>query len=328
MSMNRRDFLAGCTGLSLTVKAGGAFGQSGPLTKIIFPFAAGGSGDSLCRIVAQQISQPLDRNFIVEDRNGGDGLIGITTVKNARPDGTTILVTTGPTMYLLPMVEAEPSFSAKDFMPVSLLARFEFCVVVGPAVDAKNSKDLDFKGFVDWLKAHPDKTTFGVPSNGTIPHFTGSKLEQVLGIPLTRVAYRGTTPIINDLLGGHLPFAVTPVADVVGQHQAGRLRILAVASAKHSPFLPDVPTLQESGVDLVADAWYGMWLPAGSPPDFADKLSAAVAAAIAKPEVREKLMNVGLIPVGSTQEGLVQELAANTALWQPIVKATGYKINN
>src|ERR1700729_1001092 len=95
--MKRRDFMAGCAALSLTVKAREAFGQSGPLTKIIFPFAAGGSGDSLCRIVAQQISQPLERNFIVEDRNGGDGLIGITTGKNFRPYGTTILVTTRPT---------------------------------------------------------------------------------------------------------------------------------------------------------------------------------------------------------------------------------------
>lgn len=327
--MNRRDFIAACAGLSLTAKAGDAFGQSGPLTKIIFPFAAGGSGDSLCRLVAQQLSQPLDRNFIVEDRTGGDGLIGIKTVKNSHPDGTTILVTTGPTMYLLPMVEAEPSFdTARDFVPVSLLARFEFCVVVGPAVDGKNLKDLDFKGFVAWLKANPDKASFGVPSNGTIPHFTGSKLEQVLGIPLTRVAYRGTTPIINDLLGGHLPFAVTTVADVVAQHQADRLKVLAVSSAKRSPFLPEVPTLRENGIDLVADAWYGMWLPAASPPEFVGKLSAAVAAAIAKPEIREKLLTIGLIPVGSTPEGLIQELAANTALWQPIVKATGYKINN
>ena len=322
--MNRRDFMAGCAGLSLAAKAGNALAQSGPLTRIVFPFSAGGGGDALCRVITPYLSQALDRNFIVENKTGGDGLIGIQFVKNAKPDGTIVLVTTGPTMYLLPMVEAAPSFdAARDFVPVSLLARFEFGIVTGPAVNAK-----DFKGFVDWLKANPDKASFGVPSNGTIPHFTGSKLEQVLGIPLTRVAYRGTTPIINDMMGGHLPFAVTTVADVVAQHQAGGLKVLAVASAKRSPFLPDVPTLQENGIDLVADAWYGMWLPAGSPPEFVGKLSAAVMATIAKPEIREKLLTVGLIPVGSTQEGLVQELAANTALWQPIVKATGYKINN
>jgi tripartite-type tricarboxylate transporter receptor subunit TctC len=320
--MNRREFMAGSAGLA--VKAGDALGQSGPLTKIVFPFSAGGGGDALCRVITPDLMQSLDRNVIVENKTGGDGLIGIKFVKNANPDGTTVLVTTGPTMYLLPMVEAEPSFdTAKDFVPVSLLARFEFGVVAGPAVDAK-----DFKGFVGWLKANPGKASFGVPSNGTIPHFTGSKLEQVLGVPMTRVAYRGGAPVINDLIGGHLPFAVVTIADAIPQYRAGAVKILAVSSAERSPFLPEVPTLRESGVDLVGDAWYGMWLPAGSPPEFVGRLSAAAASAIAKPDVREKLLNVGLIPVGSTQEGLAKELAANTAFWQPIVKATGYKINN
>jgi len=314
--------MAGCAGLSLSMIATNALGESGPLTKMIFPFAAGGGGDTLCRLLAQQVSQLLDRTIIVENRTGGDGLIGIKTVKNANPDGATILVTTGPTMYLLPMVETEPSFDLKkDFAPVSLLARFEFGVVVGPAVDAK-----DFKGFVAWLKANPDKATFGVPSNGTIPHFTGSKLEKVLGVPMTRVAYRGSAPAINDLIGGHLPFAIVTIADAIPQHRAGTIKILAVSSADRSPFLPDVPTLKESGVDLVADGWYGMWLPAGSSRDFAKQLSAAVVNSLAKPEVREKLLAIGLIPVGTTPEALTQELAADTALWQPIVKATGYKI--
>jgi tripartite-type tricarboxylate transporter receptor subunit TctC len=314
--------MAGCAGLSLSVAARDALGESGPLTKMIFPFSAGGGGDTLCRLVAQYAGQLLDRTMIVENRTGGDGLIGIKWVKNASPDGATILVTTGPTMYLLPMVESEPSFDLnKDFVPVSLLARFEFGVVVGPAVDAK-----DFKQFVAWLKANPGKATFGVPSNGTIPHFTGSKLEQVLGIPMTRVAYRGSAPVVNDLIGGHLPFGIVTIADAIPQHRAGGVKILAVSSAARSPFLPDVPTLKESGVDLVADAWYGMWLPAGSSREFADQLSAAVAASLAKPDVREKLLAIGLIPVGTTPDGLTRELAANTALWQPIVKATGYKI--
>jgi len=323
-AMDRRNFLAGCFGLSLAAKAGDALGQSGPLTKIIFPFAAGGGGDALCRVLAQHIGPLLDRNVIVENRTGGDGLIGIKSVKSASPDGTTILVTTGPTMYLLPMVETEPSFdTARDFVPVSQLARFEFGVVAGPAVDAK-----DFKQLVAWLKANPGKATFGVPSNGTIPHFTGSKLEQVLGIPMTRVPYRGSAPIINDLVGGHLPFGITSIADAIPQHRAGGVKILAVSSAERSPFLPEVPTLKENGIELVADAWYGMWLPAGSPTDFAARLSAAIATALAKPEVKEKLLAIGLIPEGTTPEGLTRELAADTAFWQPIVKATGYKIEN
>jgi tripartite-type tricarboxylate transporter receptor subunit TctC len=322
--VDRRSLMAGFAGLSVSAIAGGALGQSGPLIKMIFPFAAGGGGDTLCRILAQQVGQLLDRTVIVENRTGGDGLIGIKSVKNAGPDGTTILVTTGPTMYLLPMVETEPSFdSARDFVPVSLLARFEFGVVAGSAVDAK-----DFKQFVAWLKANPGKATFGVPSNGTIPHFAGTRLEQMLGIPMTRVPYRGSAPIINDLVGGHLPFGITTIADAIPQHRAGGVKILAVSSPERSPFLSDVPTLKESGIDLVADAWYGMWLPAGSSQEFAGKLSAAVTASLAKPEAREKLLTIGLIPVGSTPDGVIQELAANTAFWQPIVKATGYKITN
>jgi tripartite-type tricarboxylate transporter receptor subunit TctC len=320
--VDRRSFVAGSIGVSLFGIAQDALSEPGTLARMIFPFSAGGGGDTLCRLVAQYAGKLLDRTIIVENRTGGDGLIGIKWVKNANPDGATILVTTGPTMYLLPMVEIEPSFDlAKDFVPVSLLARFEFGVVAGSAVDAK-----DFQQFVTWLRAHPSQATFGVPSNGTIPHFTGSKLEQVLGIPMTRVAYRGSAPIINDLIGGHLPFGIVTIADAIPQHRAGGVKILAVSSAERSPFLPDVPTLKESGVDLVADGWYGMWLPAGSSQDFARRLSSAVVASMAEPEVHEKLLAIGLIPVGTTPEGLGQELAADIALWQPIVKATGYKI--
>jgi len=257
--MDRRNFLAGSIGWSLVAGAAEAFAQSGPLTKIIFPFAAGGSGDTLSRLLAQHIGPLLDRNIIVEDRNGGDGLIGIKAVKGAKPDGTTILVTTGPTMFLLPMVETQPSFDRdRDFMPVSLLTRFEFCVAIGPAVDAK-----DFAGLVAWLKANPAKASFGVPSNGTIPHFAGSRLEQILGIPLTRVAYRGTTPIINDLLGGHLPFAVITAADAIPQHRGGGIKILGVSSEVRSPFLPDVPTLKESGLDVETQNWRMVAAPPG-----------------------------------------------------------------
>src|SRR4029453_13294701 len=186
--MKRRDFLGGSPACSLAAWTGQALAQSGPLTKIIFPFAAGGGGDALCRLLAQHLGPLLDRNIIVENRTGGDGLIGSKAVKGANPDGTTILVTTGPTMYLLPMVETTPSFdTAKDFMPVSLLARFEFPLVTSPA-----AAPTDFKSFVAWLKAHPDKASFGVPSNGTIPNVAGSKLEKDLGIPLSRVPYRGS----------------------------------------------------------------------------------------------------------------------------------------
>jgi len=322
--MDRREFIAGSLAASVAAKAGPARAQSGPLSKIIFPFAAGGSGDMLCRQLAHYLPAALDRNFIVESRTGGDGLIGIRAVKGTNPDGSTILMTTGPTMYLLPMVENEPSFdSAKDFVPVSQLARFEFVVVASPSIGV-----TDFKQLVAWIKANPSKASYGVPSSGTIPHFTGWQIEKVLGLSMTRVPYRGSAPIITDLIAGHLPFAVTTLADTITQHRSGGIRIVAVSGPSRSPFLQDVPTIKENGVDLVADGWYGMWLPAGSSPEFARKLSAAAADVLARPEVKEKLMAVTLIPVGSTPEDLTKALAADTAFWQPIVKATGYKITN
>jgi len=322
--MNRREFVAGSLALAAAAGAGSAWAESGPLMKIIFPFAAGGGGDGLCRQLAQYLARILDRTVIVENRTGGDGLIGIRAVKGASPDGATILVTTGPTMYLLPMVETEPSFdTARDFVPVSQIARFEFAIVASPSIDAR-----DFKELVAWLRANPAKASYGVPSNGTIPHFTGWQLEQVLKLSMTRVPYRGSAPIVTDLIGGHLPFGITTLADAITQHRAGKVRIVAVSSAARSPFANDVPTLKENGVDLVADGWYGMWLPAGSSPEFARKLSTAAAEVLAKPEVKEKLNAVTLIPVGSTPEELTKALAADTAFWQPIVKATGYKITN
>jgi tripartite-type tricarboxylate transporter receptor subunit TctC len=322
--MNRRVFVVGGLALSAGMRLGSSRAESGPLTRIIFPFAPGGSGDMLCRLLASYFPALLDRNVIVENRTGGDGLIGIRAVKGASPDTSTVLVTTGPTMYLLPMVETEPSFdSGRDFVPVSQLARFEFVVVVSPTIGV-----TDFKQLVAWIRANPSKASYGVPSSGTIPHFTGWQLEKVLGLSMTRVPYRGSAPIITDLIAGHLPFAVTTLSDTITQHRSGGIRIVAVSGSTRSPFLSDVPTLKEAGVDIVADGWYGMWLPAGSPPDFAKKLSAAAADVLAKPEVKEKLNGVTLIPVGSTPEDLTGALATDTAFWQPIVKATGYKITN
>src|SRR5256885_8610752 len=205
VQMARREFIAGCVGLSVAARAGDALAQSGPLTRIIFPFAAGGSGDALCRQIAQYLGPALDRNVIVENRTGGDGLIGIRAVKGTSPDGATILMTTGPTMYLLPMVENEPSFdAAKDFVPVSQLARFEFVVVASPSIGV-----TDFKQLVAWIKANPSKASYGVPSSGTIPHFTGWQIEKALGLSITRVPYPGSAPTITHPIAGHVPLPVT-----------------------------------------------------------------------------------------------------------------------
>jgi tripartite-type tricarboxylate transporter receptor subunit TctC len=313
----RRAFLAGAAALAaLPARA-----QGSPI-RIVYPFAAGGAGDAICRIVAEELRAALGRNVVVENRTGANGLVGIKSVMSAPPDGSTILVTTGPTMYLLPLVERTPSFDAgRDFTPVSLLGRFEFVVTAGNGTGVKS-----FPQLIEWLRANPEKASFGVPSFGTIPHFAGVQLAKLLGIKMAAIPYRGGVPMLNDLTGGHLPFGVGPLGDVVGLHQGGKIEVVAVASARPSPFMPEVPTLKSMNIDLVADAWYGMWLPAGAPPAIAEPIERAVTAALARPDIRDRVLKVGTLPDGAGREGVIREIEANRAQWRPVVDETGYKL--
>jgi tripartite-type tricarboxylate transporter receptor subunit TctC len=321
--MDRRQFTGGAA-VSLAVAASGkAQAQTDTTIRIIYPFSAGGGGDGVCRILAEELRASLKRTVLVENRTGANGLIGIKSVMSAPPDGTSILVTTGPTIYLLPLVEPNPSFDSRtSFTPVSVLGRFEFAIVASNSIGVN-----DFSQLLAWLKANPEKATYGVPSNGTIPHFAGTVLEQLTGLKLSRVAYRGGVPMVNDLAGGHLPFAISALSDVLAQHQAGTMKIVAMSSAKRSPFLPDVPILTELGVKLVADSWYGMWLPKDTPVAIANTISSAVMVAIAQPSVQDKLLKIGVLPEGSSQEFLVKQVNADIAQWKPVVEATGYKIS-
>jgi tripartite-type tricarboxylate transporter receptor subunit TctC len=320
-TMDRRHFTLGAAALSLSAAEQASAQTDGPI-RIIYPFSAGGGGDGVCRILADELRVSLKRNVLVENRTGANGLIAIKSVMAAPPDGATILVTTGPTIYLLPMVENTPSFDSRtSFAPVSLLGRFEFGIVVSNAIGVS-----DFPQLLAWLKANPEKAAYGVPSNGTIPHFAGTVLEKLTGLKTSRVAYRGGVPMLNDLAGGHLPFAIAALSDVLGQHQAGTMKIVAMSSMKRSPFLPNVPILTELGVNLVADSWYGMWLPAGTPQATVNVLSSTVMAALRQPSVQEKMMKLGVLPEGSSQEALVKQVNADIMQWKPVVEATGYKI--
>jgi tripartite-type tricarboxylate transporter receptor subunit TctC len=316
---DRRSVLAG---VAATLAAPAVARAQGAPVRIIYPFAAGGAGDAVCRIMADELRAALGRNVIVENRTGANGLVGIKAVQSAPPDGNTILVTTGPTMYLLPLVERTPSFDPRrDFVPVSLLGRFEFVITAGNGTGVKS-----FPALLDWLKANPEKASFGVPSFGTIPHFAGVQLARLLGIRMSAIPYRGGVPMLNDLTGGHLPFGVGPLGDVVGLHQGGKVEVVAVASVKPSPFMPEVPTLKSMNIDLVADAWYGMWLPAGTPPAVATPIAAAVEAAFRKQEVKDRVLKVGTLPEGSGPDGVMREIDANQAQWRPVVVETGYKM--
>jgi tripartite-type tricarboxylate transporter receptor subunit TctC len=321
--MHRRTFVSG----SCALAAAAPFGRAGAqvsVTRFVFPFSAGGGGDALCRALADKIGPALGRTVIVENRTGADGRIAINSVKAAAPDGTTILITTGPTMWLLPLVHKAPGFDPyADFAPIAQLASFEFCVAVSNASGLKSMAEL-----AAWAKANPDKATYAIPSVGTIPHFTGVALGKLFGVDMKRLAYRGGAPAINDLVGGQIPLSVGTLADALQQHRGGNLRILAVASEKRSPFAPAIPTLKESGFDIVGDSWYGMWAPKGTPADVVSAYHKAAAAALADAGVLSRLETLGLVPSPSTPERLTALMKDNAARWAPIIAASGYRMEN
>jgi tripartite-type tricarboxylate transporter receptor subunit TctC len=316
-NLSRRRTLAGLA--AAAAAPGSALAQSAPL-KIVFPFAAGGTGDALCRFLAERLGQALNRPAIVENRTGADGRIGIQSVKAAAADGATLLVTTGPTMALMPQLHKAPGYDpVADFEPVSQLARFEFCIVAANVTPAKTIAEL-----LAWAKANPDKATYAVPGLGTIPHFAGVALGKLIDTDLRRLAYRGGSPAMNDLVAGQVPMGVMTLSDALQQHRAGTVRIVAVVSAARSPFLSDIPTLTEAGYPIAGDAWYGLWAPKGTASATIATLNAAVVAALTAPDVKERFLNFGLIPTGSSAADLEVARKAMADVWAPTIKASGF----
>ena len=321
----RRDVVLGGVAVAAAMASPGrGLAQAGGApVKIVFPFAAGGGGDALCRLLAERMAAALGRVVIVENRTGADGRIGIQSVKAAAADGDTILITTGPTMWLMALVHKAPGYDPfKDFEPVSHLTAFEFCVAVANSTGIGSMKEL-----AAWAKANPDRATYGLPGVGTIPHFTGVALSKLIGVDMRRLPYRGGAPAMNDLVGGQIPISIGTLADALQQHRGGKVKILAVASRKRSPFLPDVPTLIEEGFNVDGEAWYGMWVPAKTPADVIAKLNAAVVAAIQEPEVVKRLEALGLIPSGTSPARLNEIMRENTTQWGPVVKESGYTMD-
>lgn len=320
--MDRRLFLAAGAALA-TVPAGGARAQTlaGQTVTIIYPFAAGSSGDIITRMVADKMKDRLKATVIVENRTGAAARIGVTAVKRAAPDGRTILMTAFAPMSLYQHSYASLDYDPfKDFAPLSQLATFDNVIAVKGDGPVKT-----FKEFVDWLKANPDSRRFGSPGAGTLPHFTGLHLGQTIGVEVTHISYRGSAPAVNDVAGGHLPFLITAESDAMPQHRAGRLRIIATTGAEQSKFLPEVPNIKAGGVNFHSGGWYGAFAPAATPAPVLAELSAAIQEAVKSPEVSKKLLDVGAVPTGTTAAELGRIQKADSDLWGPVIKASGFK---
>ena len=288
--------------------------------RIIFPFAAGGSGDALTRLLAEHLRTTLNQPVIVENRTGAQGRLGVQAVKAAAPDGKTLLLTPVAPMSVYQHVYKSLAYDPiADFQPLSQIATFEFALAVGPQVPAKSLKEL-----VDWVKANPAEGSYGIPAAGSLPHFFGVLFAKTAGLDLRHVGYRGSAAALIDLVAGQLPIVVTTTADLLEQHKAERIRVLATSDRQRSPFLPDIPTFKEAGYDIVGSGWYGVFAPAKTPPETVEKLRGALAAGVQSPPIKERLLAVGLQPTGTTAAELGRVQKADSELWAPAVKASGF----
>jgi tripartite-type tricarboxylate transporter receptor subunit TctC len=288
--------------------------------RIIFPYAAGGSGDTLSRLIADKMQAGLNRPVIVEDRTGAGGRIGVVDVKNAAPDGNTLLLTPIAPMSIYPNVYAKLDYDPiADFAAITQLGTFDLGIAVGPQVPAKTLHEL-----IDWAKANPSEANFAVPGAGALPHFLGILFARKAGIDMRAVPYRGSAAGLADVMAGHIAMIVTTTSDLVQMHKAGRIRILATSDKARSPFLPDVPTFREAGYDIAGTGWYGMFAPAKTPRDTVTRYNALVVAAVQSPELKDKMLAFGLQPTGTSAEEFAKIVADDLAFWGPPIKASGF----
>ncbi|MCA0212364.1 MAG: hypothetical protein LCH79_04220 [Proteobacteria bacterium] len=317
--MRQRQFLAAALLLAASpFMALPAAAQDKPPLKILVGFPPGGSADVIARLIGDAIRDDFS-TVTVENRPGAGGRIALTAVKNAKPDGQTVIILPSGPMVLFPHVYKKLDYDAvKDFTPVSQIAAFQFGVVSGPATGAKTVAEMLAKA-----KADPKAATYGSPGLGTLPHFMGVLMEQSAGVPFTHVPFQGGAPANTALLGGHIGYKFDVVSETAELHRGGKVRIIAVTGDKRDPQVPEVPTLKESGVNMVATAWFAMYGPAGLPPPVLAKLERAVSAAVKKPEMQAKMTSLGYDPIGSTSADLAAAQRADLARWEKPIKATG-----
>jgi tripartite-type tricarboxylate transporter receptor subunit TctC len=322
MSPSFRTFRRSLAGLLLLAGLATPAAADDKPIRILVGFAPGSTSDVMARIVADRLRTSLATPVIVENRAGANGMLAAEAVKAAPPDGRTLMVAPIAVTVFAPLTHANLRYDpVKDFAPLSLAANFQFALAVGPGSPAKTLPE-----HVASMRASASNAVFGVPVSGGPGHFLGVMVARATGVDVAFVPYKGGGPLVNDLMGNQVPAGIALVSDMIVQHNAGKVRMLATAGSERSPVTPDVPTFKELGYPAIDVAgWHAFYTTAGTPRPTVDRLSAAIALAVRTPEVRERLVALGLEPVGSTADELARQMADDTAKWAPAVKASGFR---
>ncbi|QNP58338.1 Bug family tripartite tricarboxylate transporter substrate binding protein [Paenacidovorax monticola] len=332
VAVSRRALCAGALGaLAISgapaVLAQGAAYPQRPIVLIV-PQAAGGTNDIVGRVAGQKLAEKLGGSAVVENKPGAGGNIGTQAVAKAPKDGYTLLMTISSSQAINPALYKTPGFDpVADFRPIALIGSVPNVLLAHPSFPAKTVPEL-----LALAKAQPGQLQYASAGNGTLNHLLGEMLNQMAGIELQHVPYKGVAPALNDVLGGQLPLMFGSLPSTLAHIKAGRLRALAVSSAQRSPVLPDVPSIAESVPGYNGTLWIGLFAPAGVPKDVLDRLGDGMRQALADKEMRDKLEAQGVELAGTpakpvTPDEFADILKQDIAKWARIVKTSGATIN-
>jgi len=317
---SRRSFLAGLSALALPLPA---IAADRPL-KIVFPFAPGGSGDSVARLFAEQLHTKFGKVAILENLAGAGGRIGARAVKNTAPDEEALLFASASQFTLQPYLFRSVGYDPeRDFFPVSQIMTVDLVLAVSGKLPIHSTAEL-----IDWMKANPSQAVYGSPGAGTAPHFICNELARITGLNLRHTPYKATSAALPDVLAGRVPMYMAFLSELLEQHRGGAIRIIATAGSSRSSFLPQTPTLKDSGINVDASGWFGFYAPAHSSREFVERVGKEIVAIGSDPEIRAKIHAMGCEPTGTTSEELKQIQRADFERWAPIVKASGFPIED
>src|SRR4051812_15336470 len=292
------------------------------IIKIVVPFAPGGGTDVVARTLVQEMAKDLGASIIIENRPGAGTIIGTQAVATSAPDGYTLLMGTFANA-VNPSLNAKLPYDAhKDFAAVALVARSFNIVVVNPKSPIKSIADL-----IAAARDEPDKLSYGTYGTGTSAHLAGELFKHMAKVNMTTVPYKGAAPAITDLLGGQIQVIFTTVASAASLVEGGQLRALAVTSAERSPAFPQLPTVSEAGVPgYAAEAWYGVYAPAKTPPDIIDRLNKSAAKAVQSDAFKKLGVNEGLVMVAEPPEALDRYFRGEEERWRKVIEDAHIKV--
>ena len=286
--------------------------------RIVVPFAPGGSVDTLGRLLAQRMNEGWGVPVLVENRPGAANMIGTQSVATAPPDGYTLLIAVS-THATNPSLQSKvPYDSIKDFEPIALLARTPVVLFTHPSFPAK-----DVKSLIELSKTKPQALNFGSGGVGTMTHLIGEQLKVLTGLDMQHIVYRGGTPAMTDLIAGHLPLSFATVAQALQVYKGGQIKAIAVSSDTRYASVPEIPTFKEQGFDIVANEWYGLLAPAGTPKPIIEKLNTEMKRIIALPGMGDRLAAIELM--ATTPEELTTHMKNETDRWGALIRQLGLK---